>query len=140
MLVEGRSAPGAPAWWWILLPGGGNCWVSDSVVEVTGPAEELPVIAAPPPPPEAPSGLGIVERVCNAKLYRLTLTWSDVSNENGYRVYRDGSSLATLGANITSYQDDPPFGGPYTYAVEAYNNSGTSARVAVTDPGCNPSN
>lgn len=136
--VEGRSAADLPKWWWILLPTGGHCWVSDSVVEVTGPADRLPVIDAPAPPPGAPGRLVIADRLCNAKIYQVKLTWSDVSNETGYRIYRDGKLLATLGANTISYVDKPPYGGPYTYAVEAFNDSGTSAQTTVVEQGCSP--
>jgi len=91
-----------------------------------------------PEPPEAPARL-MFERVCNTKIYRITLSWLDrADNETGYRVYRDGNLIATLGANSTSYVDDPPFGGPYTYAVEAFNEGGASSQATVQPVACNP--
>lgn len=66
----------------------------------------------------------------------IRLEWTDVSNEAGYRVYRDGGLLATLPANSTTYTDDPPIGGPYTYAVEAYNNDSALPGATVEEEGC----
>jgi len=91
-----------------------------------------------PEPPQAPARLSF-ERVCNAKMYQITLSWLDrADNETGYRVYRNGTLIATLSANTTSYVDNPPFGGPYTYTVEAFNAGGASAQVTVQPEKCNP--
>jgi len=90
-----------------------------------------------PEPPEAPARLSY-ERVCNTKIYQITLSWLDrADNETGYRVYRDGVLIATLSANANSYVDNPPFGGPYTYAVEAFNEGGASPQVTVQPNACN---
>ncbi len=70
------------------------------------------------------------------KAYVVRLEWADVSNETGYSVYRDGGLLATLPANSTTYTDNPPFGGPYTYAVEAFNKDAASPRATVVEEGC----
>jgi len=63
------------------------------------------------------------------------LSWKDnATNETGYRVYRNGSLVAGIGANSTSYtntfQYNQGTGGPTydTFAVEAYNSYGTSSR------------
>jgi hypothetical protein len=91
-----------------------------------------------PDPPAAPMRLR-AERVCNGKIYRITLNWIDAAdNETGYRVYRDGVLIDTLPADSTSYVDNPPFGGPYTYAVEAFNDGGSSAQATVQPAACNP--
>jgi hypothetical protein len=60
----------------------------------------------------------------------------NADNEEGYRVYRDGNLLATLGKNAKSYTDHPPYGGPYTYGVEAFNSTGVSDRPTVQEGGC----
>jgi hypothetical protein len=39
-----------PQWWRAVLPDGGGCWVSDVVLEVEGPAADLPRVEAPPTP------------------------------------------------------------------------------------------
>ncbi len=94
-------------------------------------------ITARQKPPQAPGQLGIGNRVCNDQAYTVTLSWIDVAdNEDGYRVYRNGNLIATLGANETGYTDNPPYGGPYTYGAEAFNEAGASARPTVQEAGC----
>ena len=86
--------------------------------------------------PPAPGGLSH-QRVCELAGFQVILDWDDVAdNEEGYRVYRDGALIATLGANANSYNDMPFFGGPYTYGVEAYNEVGASSRPTTTVDAC----
>lgn len=95
------------------------------------------VTEEPEMPPSAPAGLSISNKVCSSPDYIVTLGWSDqASNEEGYRVYRDGGVIATLSANATSYSDEPPGSGPYTYGVEAFNDAGSSSRPTVNEAGC----
>jgi hypothetical protein len=87
--------------------------------------------------PEAPGNLNFGNVVCSAQEYTVTLNWTDLAdNEEGYRVYREGALIATLGPDVKSYADSPPYGGPYTYGVEAYNSAGASARPTVQEGGC----
>jgi len=143
--INGRSEVGRPQWWNVALVTGGFCWVSDSTGEATGPLEDVPYLLTPPTPtpavtpPEAPARFRVADWVCdvNKSIYRVSLSWLDqASNEDGYRLYRNGQLIATLGANTTSYVDEPPFGGPYTYTLEAYNAGGASTQVSVQDQGC----
>jgi uncharacterized protein YraI len=161
-LSEGTEAPAEGrnndnTWWWILA-GNTRCWVSAATVETFGPVTSLPVIPAPPTPvptstpvppsattttapqpPSAPSQLFIENRVCNGQSYTVSLSWLDLANnEQGYRVYRDGALIATLGVNVTKYTDAPAYGGPYVYGVEAYNSGGVSTLSKVTESGCIP--
>ncbi|RKX24102.1 MAG: hypothetical protein DRP45_08960, partial [Candidatus Zixiibacteriota bacterium] len=59
---------------------------------------------------------------------QINLSWTDnASNETGFRLYREGLLIATLGAGATSYQDaslDCNHG--YSYYIIAYNNAGES--------------
>jgi CSLREA domain-containing protein len=134
----GRSEPGRPLWWLTEL----RCWVSDSTVETSGPVEDLPPYPAPPTPvpvtpPEAPARFRISDRVCDPKLYTVTLSWIDqAGNEDGYRLYRDGGLIATLGADANGYVDSPPRGGAHSYALEAFNAGGASPQVTAQDQGC----
>jgi hypothetical protein len=141
VLLQGRNADSS--WWWLLLPESeDHCWVSDTVVEVSGPVEDLPIIIPPEPPqpstpPATPTKLVISARVCAGQTYSVTLGWTDnATNESGYRVFRDGQMIATLGANATGYTDNPPGSGPYTYSVEAFNAVGSSGRPSVEEEGC----
>jgi len=138
LMLEGISPPGQPVWYWARMPDGvAFCWISAAVLDVQGPTGGLLVTNAPPIP-AAPTGLEIGRRMCEVtkKAYVIRLEWDDVSNETGYRVYRDGALLATLPAGSTSYTDNPPLGGPYKYAVEAYNQDAASARATVEEEGC----
>ena len=53
---------------------------------------------------------------------RVVISWNDVSGETGYKIYRNGSYIGSVGANVTTYSD---YGGScnvsYDYAVRAYN-------------------
>ncbi|NIM94580.1 MAG: sigma-70 family RNA polymerase sigma factor [Anaerolineales bacterium] len=90
-----------------------------------------------PAPPAAPSKLVISARVCSDMEYSVTLSWTDnANNEDGFRVYRGKLLIATLKANTTTYKDNPPYTGPYTYGVEAYNDAGSSSRPTVYEEGC----
>lgn len=91
-----------------------------------------PVVA-----PEAPAQLNIANQACTSQSYKVTLSWIDVAdNEDGYHVYRDGALIATPGFNAKGFTDNPPYGGPYTYGVEAFNSAGASPRPTVQEPGC----
>lgn len=88
-------------------------------------------------PPAAPAQLSLGNGVCNGNEYKVELIWQDqADNEDGYRIYRDGSQIAELGPDSQSYTDEPPGSGPYTYGVEAFNQSGASARATVKEGGC----
>ncbi len=60
---------------------------------------------------------------------QINLSWRDnSSDESGFRVYRNGALLATLGAGVTSYQNiGLPCGTYYSYYVTAYNAGGESS-------------
>lgn len=93
-----------------------------------------PVVTAP----QDPSGMAANETACNTTDgYVVKLTWNDnADNEDGYRVYRNGNLIATLGANTTQYTDKPPGSGPYTYYVEAFNNTGSAKSNSAQEDGC----
>jgi hypothetical protein len=94
-------------------------------------------VSVPVVPPKAPAQLNIVNQVCTGQTYTVTLGWIDAAdNEDGYRVYRDGALIATLGPNTKGFTDNPPYGGPYTYGVEAFNSAGSSSRPTVQEGGC----
>ncbi len=154
--IEGQSAGGD--WFWVLTPYGGHCWVAGSTGNPVGPYASVQVRAAPPlpqaPPPEpgepsgpaeppppsgpptAPSGFSVSTQSCTSQAYIVALSWGDASGEQGYRVYRDGGLIATLGANATSYSDTSPNFNSHSYRVDAYNSSGTAASPTKNSEGC----
>jgi hypothetical protein len=144
--ADGRNEDST--WLRLLMPNStATCWVSLAIGTLLVSPDTLPLVSYPPPPTATTSApqLGtppqfqISERMCSPNGYKLRLTWASQSDgKTGYRLYRNGSLLATLGANATTYEDLPPFGGPYTYALESYNANSVSPRAQVTDPVCNP--
>jgi len=60
------------------------------------------------------------------------LAWNAVAQATGYRVYRDGALLATLGAGATSFDDAGTPPRQHAYCVEAFNACGGSARACDT--------
>lgn len=91
-------------------------------------------------PPEAPGRFDAkIEQCAPPKAFSVRLTWLDnADNEDGFRIYRDGVLIATVGENVETYLDKPPFGGPYLYAVEAFNEAGSSAQVEDEIDNCGP--
>ena len=59
---------------------------------------------------------------------QILLTWSDVGNETGYRLYRDGAQFAMPAASQTTYSDQIAVG-VHTYCIEAFNANGTSGQI-----------
>jgi uncharacterized protein YraI len=140
--------------YWIIKTSGstGICWLWGQYATVTGNTANLPEYPVPPTPtpslPAAPKSFSI-DISCTLSslpviknIVHVELSWADLAtNEDGYRIYRDGTLLATLGANATSLSDDtnlPAFyivGNPppsLTYGVEAFNGAGTSTRKEKT--------
>jgi titin len=68
---------------------------------------------------------------------QITVTWSDVATETGYRVQRSGdginwTTVGTVGANVTSFADTGLTPSTiYNYRVVAFNNVGDSAASAA---------
>jgi hypothetical protein len=77
--------------------------------------------------PAAPTNLAATPGACGTG--RISLSWTDnATNEYGYKVYRNGSLLATLGSNSTSYNDTAAGTGVQrAYYVQAYPYSGTGS-------------
>ena len=71
--------------------------------------------------PGAPTNLGASVVSCS----QINLSWSDNSgNEEGYKVYRNGNLITTLGSGVTSYQNTGLAGSTnYSYTVKAYRGS-----------------
>jgi hypothetical protein len=86
-------------------------------------------------PPAAPT-LSLNNQVCDATQYVVRLSWKDVEGETGYRVYRDGMLIATLGANTTVYDDSSPDYNGHDYRVEAFNAAGAASSATQSSPGC----
>ncbi|NIN65163.1 MAG: hypothetical protein GTO63_10775, partial [Anaerolineae bacterium] len=77
-------------------------------------------------PPAAPTDCVASDDLCD----KVSFSWTDNSdNETGFNIYRDGSPLETVGANVTSYDDLTAAPGvTYEYCVSAYNDCGESSQ------------
>src|SRR4029453_16538415 len=88
-----------------------------------------PTPTPPPAPPEAPSNLTATAVGCQ----EIDLSWTDNSNnEGGFKIERGTNAtsltqIATVGPNVTSYQNNLSGGGLRYYRVRAYNAGGDSA-------------
>jgi len=73
--------------------------------------------------PAAPENLNATDNYTFVQL-----AWDDMaSDELGFRVYRDGSLIATLGPNSSGYDDSTAQYGTRVYYVVAFNANGESA-------------
>jgi hypothetical protein len=108
------------------------CWVWGEFSTASGSHWTVPTVNPPatasPSPPEAPS-ISNWEYVCGFGNVTVTLEWSDrADDESGYRIYRNGESVAELAPNSSSYtevaESDP--GESFTYLIEVVNSAGTS--------------
>jgi hypothetical protein len=52
--VDGQS-PFKPLWWWVEIPTGGHCWISDAVVTIAGDTSASCVSIIKPPPTYTPT-------------------------------------------------------------------------------------
>ena len=69
----------------------------------------------------------------------LFLEWSDAANEDGYRIYRDGSLISDVSANAVTFSDTGLKGGTtYQYTVRAYNDAGESNPCSCVVKTANP--
>jgi hypothetical protein len=131
-------------YWVVTEIGKSNaCWVPADMSNAFGNVNLLPVTT-----PSAPTSAASALQAPGALAYQydcafngipgnihVYLKWADrSSDESGFRVYRDGSIIATLGANTIVYVDD--FAGSisviYTYFVSAFNASGEAMSTPIS--------
>lgn len=93
----------------------GNDLCSD--VSCTGTAKTVP---------SAPSNCVASDTLCD----KVHFCWQDNSNnEDGFRIYRNGTDIDSVGANVTCYDDTTGTPGQtYSYCLEAYNDCGESSQ------------
>jgi hypothetical protein len=129
----------ADGYWLVKDPASGSsCWVKTLDATPGGSFDLLPEVT---PAANASNGAPAAPTVfypnytCDATTLTNTLKWNDAAdNENGYRLYRDGSLIADLPANTTTFFESFTFtfGSQLTYAIEAYNDLGTSSQRTLT--------
>lgn len=124
-----------PRWWLVSIPGYPNwtCWVSYITGSACGAYDQVAIVTVPPPVAsiQAPSlSVSVDTYYCS-----VSLSWNDVSNADGYRIFRDGSRVDTLSAHSTSWIDYSVTG-THTYYVQAYNAGGFANSNKQKVDGC----
>jgi hypothetical protein len=129
---------------WIMIKKNGSdqaspsCWVPASTIEYPGGLDTLR-IAKYAALPVGPSWIAAPEGGCSAATRPMLLQWGPVSSRTQYRIYRNGSAIATMTGNGQFYDANMPDthqNAVYTYAVQAFNDFGTSTTVTVTVSVC----
>ena len=88
----------------------GTCWLWGEYVEVTGSYGAVPSVTPPATvtsaPPQAPSIVEYKFSCADDGTITFIVSWVDkANNETGYRVFRNGESVAELPANSSSYTE-----------------------------------
>jgi hypothetical protein len=119
----------------------GTCWMWGEYTEASGSYWVVPTMTPPPtatlPPPQAPT-IDKWDYSCGSGNLTFTVTWQDkATDEDGYRVFRDGESVAELPANSTSWTETIPLesGKSVSYYLQVYGPSG-KVNSSIMKVGC----
>lgn len=125
----------ADGYWVVRDPtSGSSCWLQVQDATPAGSYASLPEMTPQPVAQSAPNrpSRGNWNYSCDASSLTTLLGWNaPAGSVNGYRVYREGTMIADLGAGTTTYKETIPFnyGSSINYAVEAYNDAGVSGQT-----------
>ncbi len=140
--ILGKDATGE---FWIVTKEetGVPCWLESRFVTAEGELASLPILVPTPTPippiPSAPQNFA-GEPKCRDRGPGLRdvpyaiLTWDDVENETGYRLYELSELLVELDRDVTSYDVDitnAEITASIVYRIEAFNDTGTSEQVEI---------
>lgn len=130
--IAGRYDPGN---FWLVKSNEsptGTCWIWGEFVDVAGSYWAVSSVTPPPTttarPPRAP-GIVSWEFFCSGGTLTFTVTWGDnASNEEGYRVFRNGEAITELPANTTTFTDNYDIGADESveYYLQVFGPSGTA--------------
>ncbi len=136
--VQATGRNDQSTWVYLAVPGTtASCWVAVSTLDPNVGLDSLPVVPTPPLPDTPATFSDKASCVIKLKSLSVKLTWADVSNESGYHLYRNGTLLTTLDANVTFYVDaSAPLGKDLLYELEAFNEYGASERLQTTVTAC----
>ena len=140
--IVGRYDP--TNFWLVKSPDSesGTCWIWGEYTEASGSYWVVPTVIPPPtatmPPPQAPSITKFEYSCPTSGSLTFTVTWEDrATNEDGYRIFRDGEAVAELPPNTTSWTETIPLesGKNASYYIQVY---GPSGRVnsSIMQVGC----
>jgi hypothetical protein len=133
-------------YWTVKWQGGdGFCWVWGEYATASGSHWTVPTVNPPPTstasPPNAPS-VSSWDYLCgfsgSGPNVTVTIEWTDrAEGESGYRIYRNGESVAELPPNSNTFTEvvDIDQGQNMTYLIEVFSSAGT-ARSSPINFGC----
>jgi hypothetical protein len=127
-------------YWVVKLPDSQDtCWIWGEYSTATGSHWTVPSMTPPAPPtqspPAAPGNLHYNYFCTLAGQMTTDLTWTDrADNEQGYRVFRNGTLIATLPANATSFSETISINinDTFTYSVGSFNTAGSSSQPSIS--------
>ncbi len=70
--------------------------------------------------PNVPVSVQATDSICD----QILVSWGDTDHETGYYIKRNGTTIATVGQNVTFYADSTA--GSFSYRVQAFNICGAS--------------
>ncbi|MFZ5818803.1 MAG: hypothetical protein ACOYYJ_02790 [Chloroflexota bacterium] len=125
-------------YWIVKNPEGGACWIWGEYSTASGSHWTVPSMTPPSAPtqspPEPPKSLSYNFSCTLAGEVTTNLAWTDrATNEQGYRVYRNGTLVAELSANAAAYTETfIGAGGAISYGVSSFNSAGDSAQATIS--------
>lgn len=132
--------------WIVKVPGSTEtCWLPAEFATPEGSVWTVPTIGAPDTPTEVPPFAPIWKKwnyFCSFSNTQTTLVmemeWTDKNgNESGFRVLRDGESIAELGPDATSFSDTVTVenGQSFDYSIEVFRGT-AKATSSVVNASC----
>jgi hypothetical protein len=116
----------------------GECKPVTGATQIT-PATSTPTRTPLPPLPVNPPGyLKVTVKYCSANGFAVVLEWGAAKGALGYRIYRDGPLLTTVGSSVTSHVDVLPDFHSHSYRVEAFNKDTAASTTVKTSGVCKP--
>lgn len=133
--IVGSVAPN----YWVVTSKAGECFMIADFATPAGNFATVPLVTPPATPTGSPPSAVDLRYQYNCDLSvnqaAVTLTWNDASSdETGYHVYRDGTLIAELPANTTTYFESIGLGSGQgvTYYVEVFNLLGSERSKIIS--------
>ncbi|MBN1303718.1 MAG: SH3 domain-containing protein [Anaerolineales bacterium] len=131
--IAGSFLPG----YWLVKNNNVTCWLYAAYATPSGSYQSVPTVTEPPTPTGAAPLSVIIQKwdyFCANNQADISISWSDIESETGYRVYRNGDLAAELAQNSTSFTETISLlsGQSVGYNIEAYNFAGTASSNVIT--------